>query len=369
MQNKDERREWDIYLKRELQGVLPILKELRFELEHFQPHVIGERYIMRAVTTEHGKKLILLGKRKCDGKRVVIKATSDPSGKRELLRERTCRKVLHAIHFAYDGFLSPEEIMHLQKGKYVISIHSFIEQKCPFLERPLEEQFFLALKAFKAQESAHAATYEQRRIIESTFGSQNAKGYLSAFKKFRIEISALLSKHADTQNLLKTGEMLLKTNCKTIDQYSRFLTHIDFVPHNFRIVDKDIYLLDHSSLRFGNKYEGWARFLNFMALYNPPLTQALEKYVLDNRTKEETLSLKLMRIYRLGEIIWYYTNTLNRSSGNLKVLNKKRIDFWAEVLRSVLEDTTLPKNIIEEYERTRDSLRSEEEKKRQVGLH
>jgi len=109
--------------------------------------------------------------------------------------------------------------------------------------------------------------------------------------------------------------------------------------------------------------------INFMTLYNPELEKALLFYVRENRTPEEYLSLQLMRVYRLGEIIWYYTRSLSHISGDLLALNTARVHFWKEVLRSVLTNKDLSKEVLEEYKKTRDSLRTEEEKKRQKELH
>jgi len=122
-------------------------------------------------------------------------------------------------------------------------------------------------------------------------------------------------------------------------------------------------------LRFGNKYESWARFINFMTLYNQPLEQVLLDYVKDNRGQSEYLTLRLMRVFRLVEIIWYYASTLANAVGNLHTLNQKRIIFWTKVLESVLADQPVNRNIVEEYQRIRDSLRSPEEKERQKKLH
>jgi len=369
MPNRDEKKTWETYRDRELAEVASILEKLGFALEPLQPHISGERYLMQAVTTTHGKKLILLARRTSDNRRVVVKATSDPGGTRELRHERECRRVLHKINFAYEVFFSPEEILFTKHGKYLVSIQAFLAQERPYLERPLKEQFSFALKAFKAQESAHAATYEHTRLIQKTFGSQNAEGYCAAFKEFERCIRERLQRHAKLRELLQRSGEFLESHVKVIEQYSGFLTHVDFVPHNFRIVNDNIYLLDHSSLRFGNKYEGWARFLNFMTLYNQPLEQALVKYVRDNRAAEESLSLKLMRVYRLGEIIWYYTDTLEKSAGALHTLNKKRVSFWTDVLEAVLTDTAVSQAVTKEYRRARDTLRSKEEKERQIGLH
>src|SRR6187549_2342490 len=103
MSNEAER-EWKEYRDRELAWLAPVLEGLGYALDEVQPHLAGERYLMQAVTTRSGRKLILLGRRTSDGKRVVIKATTDTNGMRELLHEYLCRKRLKDIKFAYRGF-------------------------------------------------------------------------------------------------------------------------------------------------------------------------------------------------------------------------------------------------------------------------
>ena len=362
------KQEWEQYCTEELSLLTPLLSSLGFTLEEEQPHLKGERYLMQAVQTTSGKKLILLGK-DSKGLRVVIKATRDAAGSKELEHEQTCRQKLHEIQFAYQVFLTPEEILFTHKDGFTISIQKFIEQQTTFLERPLEEQFTLALRAFKAQESAHAATYEHLRRIEGTFGSIDAKGYIKAYKTFASNIEYARPDDASLSSLLKEGHAQLEKEMETIEQYSGFLTHTDFVPHNIRVLNDDIYLLDHSSLRFGNKYEGWARFLNFMALYNPELEKALLDYVKMNRTPEEYRALWLMRIFRLAEIIWFYVNMLQKTEGDQKVLTEARIQLWKNVLEAALKEETVSASIVSEYKVLRDSLRTAEEKQRQVGLH
>lgn len=161
----------------------------------------------------------------------------------------------------------------------------------------------------------------------------------------------------------------IKENEETLDRYGGFLTHWDFVPQNFRIRNKRLYLLDHSSIRFGNKYESWARFLNFMTLYNPELAGALVEYVRRNREPEELKSLKLMRLYRLVELIRYYAAWLMNTEENLYELTRARIAFWTNVLDAVLHDREVSMEAIRDYRTKRDALRSDEEKKRQIGLH
>lgn len=359
---------WRAYCAQELALLTPILTKLGIVLEDSQPHIAGERYLMHAVTTTSGKKLILLGRMEESGMRVVIKATRDTAGKRELTHERDCRAFLAKIRFAYDTFFSPEEILFLEREGFLVSVQAYIAQSTTFLERPVREQFMLALNAFKAQESAHATTYEHARSIRKIFGSMNAAEYEGAFKQFRECVrSAAETKHLEP--LLERASKSLTGNTRVIEQYTGFLTHTDFVPHNFRVVGSNIYLLDHSSLRFGNKYEGWARFLNFMALYNRELEVALSTYVQVNRAPEEYQALQQMRIYRLGEILCYYVRTLPQSEGDLRALNIERIKFWSSLLEAILNGTSLPESCIEAYKKVRDSLRSTEEKVRQQGLH
>lgn len=362
LMHKLTQKEWEAYRDSEIQNLTPIIQDLGFSLDPTQPHTQGERFLMRAVTTKSGQKLILLGREIASNRRVVIKVANTHNGMRELEHERTCRRVLKEIGFSYQKFLAPEEILFTHKGPYLISIQAFIEQECPFLERTLEEQFALALQAFKAQESAHAATYEHARLVRRTFGSINAKGYLKTFEDFRKCVQG----HED---VLARAARELNMGRYSIEQYGGFLTHTDFVPHNFRAVNGAIYLLDHSSIRFGNKYEGWARFLNFMTLYNRPLEIALIHYVRNNRAPEEYRALRLMRIYRLGEILCYYTRTLENSEGSLRTLNKARIAFWSQVLEATLRDEQVSEQIVDNYINLRDSLRSTEEKQRQEGLH
>ncbi len=361
--------DWENYRDKELTGVSPMLAEFGYTLETKQPHISGERYLMQAVTTAHGKKLILLAKDEKTGRRVVIKIASDSTGRAELAHERVCRTVLGKINFAYRIFFSPQELLFTTRGKYTISIQEFLEQECAFLERPIEQQFTFALLGFKAQEGAHAATFAHMRIAKKTFGSRSAKEYLNNYSTFKKNILIHAPANGPLAELLEKGETMLRENETTIERYSGFLTHTDFVPHNFRIQDEHIYLLDHSSIVFGNKYEGWARFLNFMTLYSPELEQLLVKYIKDNRTAEESLALTLMRVYRLSEIIWFYTDLLEKTGGDLRTLEEKRVSFWTEVLKATINGRPLSSEIRETYIRERDSLRSQEEKERQVGLH
>lgn len=359
--------EWDVYCKEALARLSPLLADIGYALDEEQPHIAGERFLTRPI--DGGRKLVLVGRRTADEQKVVIKVSDDPRGIEELDHERTCRDVLKRIPFAYQAFHAPRELTFVHRDGFAILVSEFIAQEKSFIERPTEEQFSLALSAFKAQEGAHATTYEHRALVTRTFGEMCAADYLAGFGRFKNEILAHAPGGLVPQNILTEAATVLEASYENLERYGSFLTHWDFTPQNFRVKDEQIYLLDLSSLRFGNKYEGWARFINFMTLYNPKLADALVQYVAENRTEEESAALKAMRIYRLGEILLYYVYTLSRSSDALHELNMERIRFWTRVLTAVIRNEHLPSEVLERYRDTRDRLRSEDEKRRQIGLH
>lgn len=61
-----------------------------YSLDSEQKHMQGERYLMHAVTTASGRKLILLGTAP-EGIKVIIKATRDGAGKKEIEHEHVSR--------------------------------------------------------------------------------------------------------------------------------------------------------------------------------------------------------------------------------------------------------------------------------------
>ncbi len=366
LKNKTQQ-DWKIYLNTELPILTRILNEHKYTLHEKQPHTKGERFLMQAITTTGGKKMILYGHDEQKNK-VVIKATRDKAGKKELAEERMRRALLHKINFAYDIFHSPKELLHLEKEGFIITITEFIEQTSTFLERSLADQFSFCLVALKSQERAHATTAKHIKDIRNIFNYRTSTNYLKIHTGF-IQFLEKNNTPSTILNDLKTTKELLQKQSERVDQYCGFLTHTDFVPHNFRIRDKTLYLLDLSSLQFGNKHESWARLLNFMTLYNPALENLLITYVEENRAPEERESLQLMRLFRLGEIITYYVKNTAQSNGDLHKLNKHRIIFWGEVLSSELKNKRVSKETVEKYKVLRNTLRSQEEKDRQIGLH
>ena len=96
---------WKSYVEKEMGALTPLLLKLGITLDEKQPHTLGERFLMQAVTTTSGVKLILLGKKGSD--RVVIKATRDQAGMEEIAHERMSRKKIQNLDFAADAFLCP----------------------------------------------------------------------------------------------------------------------------------------------------------------------------------------------------------------------------------------------------------------------
>ncbi|MHB1117950.1 MAG: hypothetical protein ACYCZ7_00245 [Minisyncoccota bacterium] len=364
--NETEKQQWEAYCNLEIKNATPILQEHGFSLEANQPHIKGERYLTRPIGG--AKKILLLGKNHA-GVRVVIKIGSGKQGVKEIEHERICRDTLDKMDFAHNVLLSPKELLYIKKNGRAIIISEFIEQEMSFTERPIPKQFSLALSLLKAQEQAHATTHGHTRIVRRTFGEMHAKDYLKRCASYITETTALQTNNQQLKETLEKSFRLLEENKNTIEQYSGFLANWDLTPQNIRINKDRVYFLDHASFHFGNKHESWARFINFMSLYEPKVAQALVQYIQDNRTPEEPLSLKLMRIYRLVELIRFYAGWLPRTEGSTHTLASARIDFWHEVLNATLKDEFVPSEIVEKYKETRDALRSEEEKQRQIGLH
>lgn len=349
--------DWRERFGEELKTLEPLIAQLGFKLDHEQPHLSGERFLMTR------NKLVLSGT-KADGKRVILKAAGHPDGKAEINREKSARDLLASVSFASDVILFPDEAFYGEQGGFLFLVTEYISQEKVFVEHTLEEQFFMILRAFEAQESFHATTFEHVRKIEKVFPIRHARDYFESFKGF---ISAVEQSAPDgvVSEVLKQAYDFLEAHKTSIDKYCNHLVHTDFVPHNFRVHGKRLYVLDAAAVEFGNKYEGWARFLNYMVIHNPDLEKLLSEYILRNRGEEDYLNLRLMRAYKIGYLIEYYARSLPKTEGDLYELTKKRIAFWHRVLESVLEDAPLPREVIDEYKGKRDTLRSDEEKRRQ----
>lgn len=349
------REEWRERVARELADIEPLARGLGYSLEEEQPHTEGERYLMKS------SKFVLVGRDAARG-RVIIKASRNPEGIAEMAHEKEVRDALRGLSFAQDTLLVPRELLWGERGGYRFFVTEFIEQDRVFVLRSLEEQFFLALRAFEAQEAFHATTRGHVREIARVFDVYAADTYLQKFDGFARAVGAGGGARALTA-LARAGEFLAEHKT-VIERYNNYLTHNDFVPHNLRVRGRELFALDYAELWFGNKYEGWARFINYMEVHNPPLARLLVEFIKTNRPAEY-LCLRLMRAYKLGRVLEYHAGVLEKADGPLRELAQERVALWTAVLEHVLEDTPVPEELVGAYRAKRDMLRSEDEKKRQ----
>ncbi len=370
MRTNELEERWHHYRHAELARATPILERLGFILDEKQVHAGGERHLMAGARDVGGGgyKLVLLGTALATGQRVVIKVSSTVEGKKEIERERTCRNTLKSLTFGTHHFFSPEEIVYQIIDGLLIFITEYIEQEHPLMERSLTDQFFLSLRILETQEGVHATTYEHAETIKKVFGMVGAAEYLAAFIKFRSGDVAACPTNTALAETLSRAEDFLNEHRTIIDRYSGFLTHADFVPNNLRVRGNDVHLLDYASIHFGNKYESWARYLNFMVHHNPALENSLLEYVRTNRNEEEYLALRLMRAYKLGFLLSFYARNVASTSGNLRELTELRIAFWTKALEAVLKDERLESDTILDFLTKQKSLRSAEELERQKEL-
>lgn len=346
-----------------LKELATLLGPLGFALEAEQPHLSGERYLMTK------GKLVLVGVRQHDGTRVIVKASRHASGREEIQREKEIRDLLASVSFANDTLLFPREITSGEWGAYLIWISEFIPQEGVFAAYPIEEQFFLLLKAFEMQEAFHATTGEHLRTVKNALEVVEGSGYLARFEGFRRDnVAARPGNHA-LDATLSRAHALLAGEKRLIDVHARYLTHADFVPGNFRVHEHQVYLLDFSSVLFGNRYEGWARFQNYAVIHDPDIAPLIEDYVLKNRGKSHALCLRLMRIYKMGFLIAYYARSLSRTSGNLRLLTEKRLTLWHALLEALVDQRPTPTDLIDTYRMERNALRSPEETERQKDFN
>lgn len=359
MKSTHSEAQWKQYVADQLSHISTLVKPLGFQLDEHQPHVSGERYLMTR------NKLVLAATRISDKKAVIIKASNHPDGQKEISTEKTSRDTLMSIDFASEYILFPAEIYFGTSGGYMIWIAEYIPQDKVFVDHSIEEQFFLILRAFEAQESFHATTFEHLKTIQKNFTVFGPDNYIESFKVFPAKIRTIASEINANIQPLDDALKLLQSNSAILGKYANYLTHTDFVPHNFRVRNHALYMLDCSAVHFGNKYEGWARFLNYMLIHNPKLEQVLSAYIRTNRGAEEYLDLRLMRIYKIGYLLHYYATALEKTEGDLRELTKLRLKFWLEMLKAVVNDTAPDPQISEEYRRNRNGLRSPEEKERQ----
>ncbi len=297
-------------------------------------------------------KRVLVARNK-DDEKVIVKISDSPNGKREISSEKEIQDALTKAVFSQENIFFPNEVFYGESNGFLIRITNFIDQEKVFGAHTIEEQFFMIMREFETQESFYANTFEHINMIKNVFSVTNSKDYVTRFSNFDVGPSK-----SNALELLKTNKDLMETR-------SNYLTHTDFVPSNFRVVRNKIFMIDLSSMHFANKYEGLARFLNWCIIHNPQLETLICEYIKNSRGEEEYLCLRLMRIYKAGFLINHYNVTLSKTTGDLYTLTKRRLELWQKIIKCLIEDSSIPLDLIDDYKKDRNELRSAGELKRQ----
>lgn len=350
---------WQEALEAELGRVRKVTDTLGYTLEDDQPHIKGERYLLG------GRTKLVLNARDSSGARAVIKASTSSAGVEEIRREKQMRDALLTLSFASDSLKIPREIHCGEHSGVTMLVTEYIEQKDVLASRPLEERFFMSLRAFEAQESFHATTYEHlQEVKRSQIPIFDADVYIRSVDVFAEDAKDV----PQTRELMRGVAKALIDGRTLLERYGGYLAHFDFVPHNLRVDGRTLWILDFAELRFGNKYESWARFINYMLVHDTELAEALLTYVQTNREAEMS-ALHLMRIYKAALLVAFYSCTLPKTGGNSRALTELRIDLWTDITKKLLANAPFPEAETEAYIAKRDLLRTDEEKERQRGFN
>ncbi len=297
-------------------------------------------------------KRVYVGRDKNDEK-VIIKISNSYGGMEEIKSEKRAQDTLSNVTFSQEKILFPEEILYKESPQHTIRITKFIDQEKVFSAYSSEEKFFMIIKELETEEAFYANTYEHIGVVKNIFPVSHATDYIRSLKSFEVG-----PKKGDALKLLEKNVDLIETR-------SNYLTHTDFVPSNFRVSGGHLYMIDLSSMHFANRYEGLARFLNWCIIHDLKLEELITEYIKKNRGEEELLCLRLMRIYKAGFLINHYKNTLNKTQGDLHILNQKRLDLWQYFLECLLDNKSIDQSMVEKYRTERNDLRSTGEVERQ----
>ncbi|MBI5045402.1 MAG: hypothetical protein HZC14_00090 [Candidatus Niyogibacteria bacterium] len=327
-------------------------------MEKKQPHISGERAVLSQ------KSLVLFCAEKSTGNRVVVKCSGHEDGMREIRREKIMRDHLATAKYSTDRPALPKETFFGERDNYIFLATEYVDQERVFVKHDLQQQFFMALNAFERQEAFHATTYEHLSSIKKIAEIITPELYSEKFGNF-IKNANANYQNSETLSTLMQAKNLFDQNLNMVRTYSYYLIHEDLVPHNFRIRNSHIHMLDCASLQYGNKYESWARFINYMVIHSPELEKKLLQYIKNSRGEREYLCLRVMRAFKVAQLINYHASLISKVEGNFLQLTKIRLDFWTKVLSKILADEKISSEEHENYTRQRDALRSNEEKERQ----
>lgn len=351
-----------------IDSVAPILAKAGFKLdsENNQVHIGDERALISR------DKLVLKGWRTSDARRVIIKVGASPAGMREIERERACRRGLAEINRSFQStiFFYPDELGFLQEEGLCISIIEYVDQGMRFLDRSREEKLNLSLSALHAQERVTVDAVTTLVGIVYRFGTVGADGYLSEFEARLGDALMYFPQNRMLRSNLERAITFFRERLGHVRDHLGFLVHADFVPNNFRVIGSRIYYLDLGAFRFGNRYESWARYLNWLMVWDYRLEAALFGHFSENRGPEHYACLSAMRAFKIGFLIQVYSKHLPevQHDARLHALQSGRVNFWTSALIALIRGDHVPERTAEEFAQFQESLRSERERRRQKEL-
>lgn len=355
---KDHKKEWESKIATELPKVKGLLLELGYQLDEIQPNLMGEKFLMKI------DKFILSAKRISDGQKVIVKISKDSNGIKEIEADRNASKNLEKLPFALDSIKIAEEYYFDKKSGYIIFIIEFLEQETSLMKLPLDEQFYITLRAFDVLENIYLATKEHKKYVKDKFAIYTGELYLQKFTEYRDTINSILNDpHVDS--IISSAKNLFLDNLNSVKKFEDFFVHEDFVQQNFRIKKDMLYFIDHEALRFGNLFETQARYLNFMLVHSPLLEKKYIEHLKINKDPERLTSLRMMRLLKCTQLLEYYAKSLQKTQGNEYAISKIRFDFWLSVLEHLMNDSVIHESIVNEFKDARNKLRSPEEIERQ----
>lgn len=349
---------WEQKINKELPIIEALVLDLGYKLDAIQPNLMGEKFLMKV------DKFILSATRIKDNKKVIIKISKDKAGIKEIKNDRAASQNLKNLSFAKDTIKVAEEIFFKKVGDYQVYIVEFLEQKDSLMKLPLEEQFYITLRAFDILENIYLSTKEHKKLVKDKFPILKAEDYLKRFLKYRDDINKILN-DPEVNEKVSFAKNVFKQNLDIVKKFENFLVHEDFVQQNFRLQNGVLYFIDHEALQFGNLYETQARFLNFMMVHSPKLEKKYLEYFKQQNRPDKELALRMMRLFKCTQLLDYYAKSLEKSRGNEYKLSKVRFDFYLDVLENLSNNTPVHDSLVTEYENTRNSLRSKEEVERQ----
>ena len=335
--------------------LLALLKKHELTLDDSQPHIGGERALLSP------GKLVLMAKTTTN-QPVVVKYSITPAGAKEISQEAKIRRLFEELPFSEQRFLLPRILLHETSHSNNFLVSEFISQTQVLQDYSLEQQFFMSIQSLENQETFHTTTNEHSTYIRDHFEALTTKTYLQSLNDM---IAAIIQQRPTLAPLLTAVQNSFYEHKSIINTFGSYLVHTDFVPHNFRITNNQFYLLDYVSFRIANKYESWARYINFMELHQPVLARLLVSYLQEDRNEHEFTAFWLLRLYRLVFLLNYYCSIFEKTDDDLHVLTEARIVFFCYLLKNIYNKTSIPEELVTNYTKTRDGLRTETEKERQ----